>query len=172
MDTYFTLEEKYIQATEEMNYGEPAKALKLFNELLDIEPDYARTYFQLGKIYYYYIQDYQSAGYYFSRCTELEPKFPDVYIPYIQLLVSLNMTNRAKQVTAYALNVPGINAGTIYEQLGLLAEKNLRLEESLENYNKGLLMSICKDETESIGDAIKRVKNKILTKGKYAYHIS
>jgi hypothetical protein len=58
MDTYYIIEEKYLQAVNEASYGETPKGLKLFKEIIDNDPFYARAHYQLGKIYYYEIQDW------------------------------------------------------------------------------------------------------------------
>ena len=87
MDIYLTIEEKYLQALDELWYGEPPKALQLLNEIIANDPLYARAHYQLGKIYYYEISDYLAAGYHFKTCAELEPQFPDVYFHYLRLLL-------------------------------------------------------------------------------------
>ena len=171
METYYTLEEKYIQAVEEMRFGETAKALKILNELLEVEPKYARTYFQLGKIYYYDIQDYQSAGYYFERCTELEPDFPEAYPHYLKLLVFLGKEKQARKVAELALLVPGISACGIYEQLGLLNEMLRSWTEALSNYSKGILYALNKEELDNLEDAVKRTRFKMEKTLKYSYQV-
>ena len=172
METYYTLEEKYIQALEEMRYGETAKALRILKDLLEAEPQYARTYFQLGKIYYYEVQDYQSAGYYFKRCTELEPGFPDVYQHYLKLLVFLRMEKQAKQIVDYAVSLPGVNTAVIYHQLGLLEEILQNWELALENYYKALKSAISDEEIENLQQALKRIQLKVEAERKYRYQLA
>src|SRR5271165_1186043 len=123
MDTYYTIEEKYLQAVEEISYGETPKGLQLFNEIVNNDPLYARAHFQLGKIYYYEIKDYQTAGYHFKTCMELEPGFPDNYFHYLQLVVFLDMEKQVLQVGEMALKTPGVNTSSIYELFGLFYEK-------------------------------------------------
>ena len=106
MDIYLTVEEKYLQAVEEISYGENPRALQLLNEIVSADPLYARAHFQMGKLYYYEIKDYQAAGYHFKTCAELEPNFPDVYEHYLHLLVFLNMERQVQMVKDKALQVP------------------------------------------------------------------
>jgi tetratricopeptide (TPR) repeat protein len=91
MNTYYTIEGKYLKAVEKLDYGRNSKALQLFKEILENEPLHARTHFQLGKIYYYEMNDYQTAGFHFKTCLELEPSFPDNYFDYLHLAVFFNM---------------------------------------------------------------------------------
>ena len=106
MDTYYTIEEKYLQAVEEVNYGESPKAFQLLKEIIDNDPLYARAHFQLGKIYYYEIRDYQTAGYHFKTCMDLEPSFPDNYFHYLSLVVFLRMEKQANHIIEKALKFP------------------------------------------------------------------
>jgi hypothetical protein len=45
MDTYYTIEEKYLQAVNEAVYGETPKGLQLFKEIINSDPFYpVRTF--------------------------------------------------------------------------------------------------------------------------------
>jgi uncharacterized protein HemY len=171
MDIYCTIEERYVQAVEELKYGETAKALQLFNGLIATDANYARAYFQLGIINYYHIKDYQAAGYYFSQCIETEPSFPDVYEDFIKLLVFLNMELKAKTTASKALQVAGINQRLIYQQLGLLEEKNQNWNAALVCYKKAYAYSLEKEDAEDSKADIERVKDKISRKAKFVYSL-
>lgn len=169
MDIYCTIEERYIQASEELRYGETAKALQLFNELLVAEPGYARTCFQLGKINYYYIKDYQGAGYYFSKCMELEPDFPDVYEDFITLLVFLNMEKKATSTAEKALKIPGVNKRLICQQLGLLKEKNQNCRAALDYYRQAYAYSLNKEDAEESFADMERARDKLARQARFVY---
>jgi tetratricopeptide (TPR) repeat protein len=169
MDIYCTIEERYIQATEELRYGEAAKALQLFNELLVADAGYARTYFQLGIINYYYIKDYQAAGFYFSRCIEIDASFPDVYEDFMKLLVFLNMKKKAQQTASKALTVAGVNQRLVYQQLGILEEKNQNWNAALDCYRKAYSFSLEKEDTDNSKSDIERVKDKLAGGARFVY---
>jgi len=170
MDIYVTIEERYVQAVEELRYGEAAKALRLFNDLVASDESYARAYFQLGIINFYYIKDYQAAGYYFNRCIETEPGFPDVYEDFMKLLVFLNMEKKAKNIAARSLQIAGTNQRLIYQQLGLLEEKGQRWNAALDYYRKAYSYSLEKDDAEDSKADIQRVKDKISQASKFVYN--
>jgi tetratricopeptide (TPR) repeat protein len=170
MDIYCTVEERYIQAVEELHYGEAAKALKLFNELLAADDAYGRTYYQLGNINHYYIKDYRTAGYYYTKCIELDHRFPDVYEDFLKLLVFLDMEVKAKRLAEDALEVAGVSKTAIYRQLALLNEKNLNLLSALDYYSKGLELAIEKEDTENLKESVDRVKTKMRKNAKFVYN--
>lgn len=172
MDIYLTIEEKYLQALEELWYGESPKALQLLNDIVSNDPLYARAHYQLGKLYYNNIGDYQAAGYHFKTCAELEPQFPDVYEHYLRLLVFLNMEKQFRLVSERALQIPGVNYASVYSLIGLFAEKKKEWTDATEAYRNALLEATCKDEKDSIEESIERVKEKKRRLKKFNYELS
>ena len=172
MDIYLTIEEKYLQAVDELSYGENPKALQLLNAIIADEPFYARAHYQLGKLYYYEVNDYQAAGYHFKTCVDLEPSFPDVYYHYLHLLVFLKMEKQVHLLIAKALNVPGVCAACVYDQKGLFAEKQRNWDNALAAYRKGYQEATCKIERDDIEKSIERVKEKKRQSKKYNYELS
>ena len=161
MNTYYTIEEKYLQAVDKIGVGKTPKALKLLNEIVSNDPLYARAHYQLGKINYYDLEDYQAAGYHFKTCMELEPSFPANYYHYLNLLVFLNMQKAVKTVAEKALTVNGVDFADIHDLLGLSAEKNKRWQEALDAYEQALEEATYKKDREKIEESIGRVKAKM-----------
>jgi len=172
MDTYYTIEEKYLQAVEEVNYGELPKSLQLLNDIINTEPLYARAHYQLGLIYYYNMKSYQTAGYHLKLCTKIEPQFPDVYIPYLELLVLLNMENLVKTVSEKALQVAGVDQAAVYNLLGLFAEKRNDWGTATELYKKAFLASNAGKQVSAIEEHIERVALKAKSTRAYAYSLA
>ena len=172
MDIYYTIEEKYLQAIDELSYGEAPKALRLLNEIIANDPKYARAHYQLGLIYYYNIEDYQTAGYHFKLCIELEPTFPDVYFHYLRLIVFLDMDKFIYTVADKALQTRGVNAAAVNNLLGLFAEKQKNWDDALVNYRKALLETTSKKEQDDIEESIGRVKSKKEQGRKFNYVVS
>jgi len=172
MDIYYTIEEKYLQAVDELNYGESPKALQLLNEIVSNDPAYARAHYQLGLLYYYKIGEYQAAGYHFKLCAELEPSYPDVYFHYLKLIVFLNKGNLVNTVAQTALKTPGVNHASINYLLGLHAEKNSEWRNALNYYNIALANAVTKKEHEYIDEGIERTNAKRDKLERYKYQFS
>lgn len=160
MDILYTVDEKYLQAVEELNYGELPKALHYFTEIIDAEPGYARAYYQLGSFYYYQFKNYQLAGYYYKECIALEPAFPDVYEHYLNLLITLKMHNLVHHIAEKALTIPGVCRATIFEILGMYAEEQQNFKIAKEQYRRALLAASGKSEHESLQGHLKRIHDK------------
>jgi tetratricopeptide (TPR) repeat protein len=172
MDNYFTIEQKYLCAVEEVNFGEGAKGLQLLSQIIDDDPLYARAHHQLGRVYYYNIQDYQAAGFHFKTCMELEPSFPDNYFHYLSLVVFLNMAAQVKTVAAKALEVPGVCESEIHNLLGLFAEQRKDWTNALNAYRDAYTAVIRKEDRDEIAESISRVKEKINDNKVYRYELT
>jgi len=161
MDTYYTIEEKYLLAVEELKYGETPKSLQLLNEIIANDPLHSRAHFQLGKIYYYDLNDYNTAGFHFKTSNELEPNFPDVYFHYMHLLQFLQMEKQFEVVRAKAITVPGVNLASIFLLAGLIDERHKNWTAATENYRRAFLEVIDGTLKQEIEDSIKRVSQKV-----------
>lgn len=172
MNTYYTIEEKYLQAIDKISYGKTPKALKLLNEIISNDPLYARAHHQLGMIYYYEIKDYQTAGYHFKTCMELEPSFPDNYTHYLDLLVFLNMEKLVNTISTKALNTQGADTAGIYDLLGLFYEKNKQWTKAQEAYQKAFMEVTDNKEKADIELSLNRVRSKMKQTLAYTYQIT
>lgn len=172
MNTYYTIEEKYLKAVEKAYYGSNPKALRLLKEIIEHDPFYARAHFQLGKIYYYEMNDYQTAGFHFKTCLSLEPSFPDNYFHYLSLAVFLNMEKLVNVIAEKALKTPGVDAAEIYELLGLHAEKNESWPKALDLYQKAFSAVTEKDQKETIEESLARIKIKMRQAKSYQYFLT
>jgi tetratricopeptide (TPR) repeat protein len=172
MNTYYTIEEKYLKAVEEVNYGSTPSGLQLLKEIIENDPLYARAHYQLGKVYYYELDDYQTAGYHFKTCMELEPSFPDNYFHYLDLVVFLNMEKQVNLVAERALKIPGVNVADIYDLQGLFFEKNKHWAKSLEAYRKAFFEVVYTADKDDIEESIARIKTKMQRTKPYHYHLT
>jgi len=169
MDILYTVEEKYLQAMEELNYGETPKALYLLREIIKEDDTYGRAYYSIGVIYHYYLKDYNAAGYYYKTSMVLEMQIPDLYEDYLKLLVILQLHKTIAQVAELALKVPGVNLTAIYETLGLYEEQRQDFALAKQHYQKAALLAVVDKEHNLLQDHLKRVSTKIKAKQQMVY---
>ena len=168
MATYYTIEEKYLKAVNEVYYGNTPKALNILNGIIDNDPLYARAHYQLGKLYFYKMSDYQAAGFHFKTRMELEPAFPDNYFLYLNLVVFLGMEQHVLKVTEKALTVAGVDKAPMLELQGLHFEKRKDWSKAIATYKAALTEVTGKVQKQSKDESIARVKLKKNKKaGKY-----
>ena len=120
---------------------------------------------------YYEIKDYQTAGYHFKTCMELEPTFPDVYFHFIHLLVFMNMEKQVLNVISKALCTPGVNLAEIYKLQGLFFEKNKNWQKAIQAYTNAFYEVTDKKAQEIIEDSLDRVNEKLLKSRPVKYQL-
>lgn len=169
MDILYTVEEKYLQAMDELNYGETPKAMHLLKELVAKDDTYGRAHYGLATIYHYYIKDYKAAGYYYQTAMDLEETFPDLYEDYLKLLVTLQLHKKIEQVSAKALEVPGINLARIYEMIGVYEEQRQNFALAKQHYQKAALITVVDNEHDLLQGHLKRVSGKLKAKQQMVY---
>jgi Tfp pilus assembly protein PilF len=169
MDILYTTEEKYLQAMEELNYGETSKALHLLREIIAEDENYARAYYSIGIIYHYYFKDFQAAGYYYKNSLTLDTQFPDIYEDYLKLLVSLKLHKTINQVAEIAIKTAGVNLSAIYETLGVYEEQRLDFILAKQYYEKAALIAVVDKQHNELQDHLRRVSTKIKAKQKLVY---
>lgn len=169
MDILYTVEEKYLQAMDELNYGETPKAMHLLKELIAADDTYGRAHYGLATIYHYYIKDYKAAGYYYQTGMDLDENFPDLYEDYLKLLVILQLHKKIEQVSAKALEVPGINLARIYEMIGVYEEQRQNFALAKQHYQKAALITVVDNEHDLLQGHLKRVSGKLKAKQQMVY---
>lgn len=169
MDILYTVEEKYLQAVEELNYGETPKALHLLRAIIAEDENYARAYYSIGIIYHYYLKDFQAAGYYYKTSLTLDAHFPDVYEDYLKLLVNLQLHKTISQVAEAAVKTAGVNLSAIYETLGLYEEQRQDFVLAKQHYEKAALIAVVDKHHSILQDHLRRVGTKIRAKQKMVY---
>lgn len=161
MDIYTTVDEKYLQGLEELECGSLPKALQYFNEIIVFDPTYARAYYQLGFLYQEHFKNFKTAGYYYKTCIELDADFPEVYEPYLDLVIILKMESLIKQVSEKALTVAGVCEARIYESLGLHAEKQQNFAEAAVYFKKAELVNAEQEEQSVLMAHQSRIRSKL-----------
>jgi tetratricopeptide (TPR) repeat protein len=171
MEIYYSVDERYLHALNELDYDLPA-ALQLFNQIVTDEPGYARAHYQLGKLYFYQLSDYQAAGYHFKLSLEADPSFPDTYYHYFKLAILLKKYNLAMKLKDAALQTAGVCASCIYALSGKMAEQQGNWNKALADYSLSLSAAIDKDDLENSTEALERVKLKQEKLKRYQYHLT
>jgi len=87
-------------------------------------------------------------------------------------MVFLNMEKQFCLVSQKALKVPGVNYASIYNLIGLFAEKKKLWADAIEAYRTALLEATSKNEKDYIEECIERVKEKKRKMKKYNYELS
>jgi Tfp pilus assembly protein PilF len=139
----------FFQADQEIGQGHFAEAKGLLEQALDMDPDFGQAYNHLGWLYETKYQDYKQAEECYRKALKLAPEYPPIYLNFSILLSTLEKNDELKKHLEQALQVPGINKSSIYNEQGVLYEREQNLAKAREFYEKALLSATSDQETQN-----------------------
>ncbi len=97
-------------------------------------PKYGRAYNHLGWLFENKYQDYIKAEYYYEQALLNSPEYLPIYYNYPVLLSNLKKFEELEALLTKALEVPGINLATIYNEFGIMHELKGNMHKAIEAY--------------------------------------
>ena len=168
----YLAEQYFIEAMELLWEWKIGEAKKKFEDIVEMEPGYGRAHFELGKLYYFRLRDYERANYHLRLAIKFSPEFPVSYYTYAYLLNEIRHLGAMKIHAARALAVRGIDASIIYSELAKSFELNGNYAEAISTYRNAQKFSLCSEQVSGIEKHIERVKTKMKTfKEPFVYEI-
>jgi tetratricopeptide (TPR) repeat protein len=168
-ELFYTIDEKYLCAADEICCTNFAKAKIMLEQILDEEPAYAKAHYQLGRIYYYELGEYTKAQAHFEMAIGFSPDLSWTYQTYLELLVHLGKKEQALLLAERALKVNGTCSACISNCTGMLHEKSADLKEAIQYYKKALYhatSSCCENDFTS---NLQRAERKLKSQKNYLY---
>ncbi len=166
------IEEYYLEALDNLEYGGIVEAKRLFEKIVWEQPEYGRAYNYLGWIYHRYFFDFAQAEEMYNLALKYAPRFPVTYINYMSLLTETDKWEHLKYLLDKADKVTGVKKSVIYFHYGRLYEQNENYEVALEYYADGKQATIEEFELEQFEECIERCQNKQLSNKKWYSQIS
>ena len=157
----YNTEQQFLEAREELEYGEISKAKNLFEELIQDDPQYGRAYNYLGWIYHKYFSDYDRAWELYEFAIRFAPKFPISYLNHAQLLYEMEKFEELNYLLDRAIKVPGVTKSIILKYYGKLYEHNDNYELAIEYYEKGMKASTEEEDLMLFEESISRCSSKL-----------
>ena len=149
-----------VAVNQHVNAGEVHHALAALSELIQEFPRYAPAFNTLGWLHANPLENPRQALVCYRRALELDPTYPPVYF---NLLVALNTLGQRAEIPALvdrALTVPGIDAGKIHHQLGIMFELAHDHEQAERCYGDAIQATLSTIELESYEAALRRCRDK------------
>ncbi|GEM_PF-289072 len=154
------IEEYYLEALDQLEYGETVEAKRSFEKIIQENPEYGRAYNYLGWIFHKYFYDFRTADEMYRLAIKYNPEFPLTYLNYICLLVETDKWEHLKYVLDKAIKVPGTQKSVILYHYGRLYEYNENFETALEFYAKGMKATVDEQELGKFEESINRCYSK------------
>lgn len=160
MDHLTKMEEMLDQANLQIKNGKYEDASNILEKMIEIDPDFGKTYNHLGYLYEVKFKEYEKGETLYKLCLEKSPMYPAIYYNYAVLLSTLNKYDELKQLLDTAINIPGIRKSTIFNEYAIMYEQQGKLDEAIEHYKKAGRNSLDKSVVDRAKSSIERCKSK------------
>lgn len=135
-------------------------AQKLLNNLLSLEPGYAKAHNYLGWLYIYHLVDQNLAEMHLNYALLFDPSLEEAYLNLADLLDEQDRSEEKIGVLHRALKSPKTDKGWIYKLLGNSYEMCGQYRSAIIYYRKSLLNTINNSNSDGLGKSILRVRKK------------
>tara|TARA_R110002072_G_scaffold261258_1_gene419859 strand:- start:10407 stop:10901 length:495 start_codon:yes stop_codon:yes gene_type:complete len=160
MDHLTKLEEMLDQANLEIKNGKYEVASNILEKIIDIDSNFGKAYNHLGYLYEVKFKEYEKGETLYKLCIEKSPMYPAVYYNYAVLLSTLGKYEELTTLLDSAMNVPGVNKSTMYNEYAIMYEQQGKLDEAIDNYRKCALGTLDKNVLNRAKESIDRCKLK------------
>lgn len=160
-DLQFRMDDKFFEADLLIKENRIGEALRLLNEIITEMPDYGRAHNHIGWIYETKYSDYTRAEKHYKAALEFNPEYIAIYYNFAILLSTLNKYDELEALLQKALQVPGINKATIYNEYGIMLEAQGKYKEAIESYRNYIRYLYDNKLIEVAKSSIDRCQSKI-----------
>jgi len=151
----------FFEADEKIKQGLYAEAKALFEQAIEADPKHGRSHNHLGWLYETKYQDYAKAEEHYKKAMEFAPEYPAGYSNYAIVLSTLGRYDDLAKHLEKAMDIPGINKETIYNEYGIMYERTGKLSEAIDAYTKAMQFTLSEQAVGTYKSAIARCKAKL-----------
>ncbi len=155
-----TADQYYLKALDYYPYNLEC-AVENLNYALSSEDKHAQTNCLLGKIYMYYLKDYDRAGQCFYNALVGDANYPDTYKHYSLLRIWEREYDRALKIIARGMTITGMDISILLMHKSLIHEWKMELSEAKKLLKQARLISTNEKRLGKIDGDLKRLKKKI-----------
>ncbi|MEM1136029.1 MAG: tetratricopeptide repeat protein, partial [Bacteroidota bacterium] len=159
-DNTIKLEELFQAADVDLKNGKFEVAVNKLEQILRENPEFGKAYNHLGWLHETKFRNYDKAEHYYKLALEKAPTYPAVYTNYAILLSTLGKYDELKMLLTKALEVPGVEKSTIYNEYGIMYEQLGEFDGAIKYYKDCARHTLNKDTLQRAMDSIERCKIK------------
>jgi tetratricopeptide (TPR) repeat protein len=160
MDHLTKLEEMLDQANLEIKNGKYEVASNILEKIIDIDSNFGKAYNHLGYLYEVKFKEFEKGETLYKLCIEKSPMYPAVYYNYAVLLSTLGKYDELNELLNQAINIPGVNKSTMYNEYGIMYEQQGKFDQAIEFYKKCALETLDHNVLNRAKESMDRCKLK------------
>ncbi len=154
------LDELFYEADQNIKDQRYADAMQTLEAILAEAPEYGKAYNHLGWLYETKYRDFKKAEAFYKKCLTYEPEYTPVYLNLAMVLSSMGKWDELEKLLRQALEVPGIDRASIYNEFGIMYELCGNYAEAIEHYKLAIRFTLSDTNLETYKGSIDRCKRK------------
>lgn len=161
MREYNITDEYFLEAEEYIECGNYKEAKLVLEELLCIDPTYAKALSYMGWIYFRKLKNLDKAAELYRLALKYDEYFAGSYINYIYLLIERGDLLDVDEIANKAIGKLGTDKETIYNAWGLAKEIELKFDLAKEKYLIAMKLSLDDENYTTYKANYERAKTKM-----------
>lgn len=154
------LDELFYEADQNIKDQRYADAMQTLEAILAEAPEYGKAYNHLGWLYETKYRDFKKAESFYKKCMEHEPEYTPVYLNLAMILSGMGKWAELEMLLGQALEVPGIDKPSVYNEFGIMHEMQGDYQRATDNFKKAIRYTLSDANLEAYKASIDRCKRK------------
>ncbi|RFM27964.1 tetratricopeptide repeat protein [Deminuibacter soli] len=154
------LDELFYEADQNIKDQRYADAMQTLEAILAEAPEYGKAYNHLGWLYETKYRDFKKAESFYKKCMEHEPEYTPVYLNLAMILSGMGKWDELEALLMRALDVPGIDRPSIYNEFGIMFEMLGDYGMATDHFKKAIRYTLSDTNLEAYKASIDRCKRK------------
>ena len=155
------INDKFRLADKTIKEGKVGDAVHLLEGIIRETPTFGKAYNHLGWIFETKYQKRPQAEEYYKKALEYAPDYPAVYYNYAVLLSVTHQFEKLAELLNKALELPGINKATIYNEMAIMYEYQQNFSKAIDTYKESIKYVLDTKGIDTRLASIARCKRKI-----------
>lgn len=154
------LDDLFYEADAKIKDRNYADAMQTLEAILAEAPDYGKAYNHLAWLYDTKYRNLTKAAEYYEKCLQYEPEYTPVYLNYAAVLSTMNKWKELEALLTKALDVPGVDKASVYNEYGIMNELRGNYDEAVKNYKEAIRNTLVTANIETYQSSVKRCQTK------------
>ena len=136
------------------------EAIENLNYAISYNDEHAPAKCMMGRVYMYYIKDYDAAGKSFYQALQADINYPDTYKYFSLLRIWQGSFDRAMEIIQRGIQVPGMDISMLMIHKALIHEYKREWSHAKIVLKRAKLISTDQNRLNHIDNKLKRIKKK------------
>lgn len=153
-------EDLFALADIDIKDGFIERAHNQLENILKTNPSFGKAHNHLGWLNETKYQNFEQAEFHYKKALELSPNYFSTYYNYAILLSTMQRFDELNNLLSKALEIPGINKATIFNEYGIMFENLGEYNKAITYYKDAAKITMSSKSLDKFMESIKRCETK------------